>query len=280
MKPVTIPPRLRAQLDTPTLEEHPYDLLPPPGNGSAPNILVYDVETSPILGWGWPPIWDTRVQRIEQDTRMMCFAYQWLGRDKIDWLMWEDGNDENLATALHALLDRADYSVAHNNDRFDDKVANEMFLRHKLGPPSSYKTIDTLKIMRQNFRQSSSKLDDFSKKHLGYGKHKTDFDLWMAFMAGEPAAIRKMERYNRRDVKALRDSYLLLLPWMGRLGKPAGVNYNQFIDDDVCTNCGSKDLVKRGTYRASVYSYQRYQCKNCGKYSRSRHAVQALGNIR
>jgi transposase-like protein len=34
--------------------------------------------------------------------------------------------------------------------------------------------------------------------------------------------------------------------------------------------CGSENLQKRGFHRTNVSNFQRYQCQDCSRYSRSR----------
>ena len=42
--------------------------------------------------------------------------------------------------------------------------------------------------------------------------------------------------------------------------------------ESVCVNCGSLNLQKRGSARTKTMEYQRYQCSDCGAWSRQRLA--------
>ncbi len=45
-------------------------------------ILVFDIETSPSLGYVWGK-YKQYVIEFEQEWNMLCFAYKWLGEKKI-----------------------------------------------------------------------------------------------------------------------------------------------------------------------------------------------------
>jgi transposase-like protein len=48
-------------------------------------------------------------------------------------------------------------------------------------------------------------------------------------------------------------------------------NHNFFTTgrEPLCSHCGSTRLERRGYYRTKVRQYQRYQCKDCGSWSRT-----------
>src|SRR5690606_37792378 len=137
----------------------------------------------------------------------LCFAYKWLGEKKIhahalpDYKDYKKDtcSDHNLAKELHNLFSEADVVVAHNGDNFDQKMANAMFARHKLGPPSPYKTIDTLKVSRKNFKFPSHHLDSIGEQlHIGRKLKHNGFPLWLACEAGDPVAYKTMVKYNKK----------------------------------------------------------------------------------
>jgi DNA-directed RNA polymerase subunit RPC12/RpoP len=101
-------------------------------------------------------------------------------------------------------------------------------------------------------------------------------ELWKECMLWNPSAWKTMERYNRQDVVLLEKLYYKLLPWIS-----SHPNKGIYVDDEVlvptCTNCGSSFLKKEGKERLALMTYQRYRCKNCGKYSRGRKAIDRPG---
>ena len=42
------------------------------------NILLYDLETSPLLGWAYQ-IWDARIIKVEEQPKIMSVSWKWLG---------------------------------------------------------------------------------------------------------------------------------------------------------------------------------------------------------
>lgn len=85
---------------------------------------------------------------------------------------------------------------------------------------------------------------------------------------GDPAAWKRMKKYNVQDVVVLEQLYERTRPWMKR-----APNLAAYVDDpEACPKCGaSKTLQRRGQRPISGRSYRvRYQCTACGGYSQSR----------
>jgi predicted RNA-binding Zn-ribbon protein involved in translation (DUF1610 family) len=102
-------------------------------------------------------------------------------------------------------------------------------------------------------------------KHQGH-------ELWLHCMNPKSEEYNSswdiMEEYNIQDVILLESLYDRLVGWV-----PGHPNHSAQTGDHVCPNCGSRHLQRRGTHITQALSYQRYQCKDCGKWSRSRKAV-------
>jgi len=118
-----------------------------------PKILIWDVETMANLAWVWGK-YQQDVIAYQSEWHMLCFTYRWLGEKKTHYVgqnsfpkvfKKDPENDKEVIKALHAVLDEADITIAHNGNAFDIKKANSRFLFHGMEPPSPYKTIDTLK---------------------------------------------------------------------------------------------------------------------------------------
>ena len=156
------------------------------------------------------------------------------------------------------------HNCAHNGDKFDIKMANSFFIKYGLTPPSPYKSIDTLKIAKKIFRFNSNKLNDLGE-YLGIGKkiNTGGFQLWLRCLRGEKSAWAKMKRYNKQDVVLLEKVYNKLVPWD---------NSNTEMGF-VCPICGSTNLQKRGWNINKIYKSQRYQCRDCGRWSQSNKRI-------
>lgn len=241
---------------------------------SKPKILIFDIETSPNLGYVWGK-WEQNVIEFKEEWHMLSFSAKWLGGKQItkglcDYPGYkkDKDNDKALVLELHKLFDEADIIVAHNGDQFDIKKTQMRFSFHRISPPSPFKTVDTKKIAKKYFAFNSNSLNDLGLT-LGLGKkEKHDgFDTWTGCMAGNKTSWNIMKKYNAEDVLLLEKIYLHFLPWMG--GHP---NLSQTLGY-VCPKCGSDKLHSRG-YSASLTGiFNRFQCQDCGGWGRERTKV-------
>ena len=232
-------------------------------------ILFYDLETSPILGYTWRN-YKTDLLSIEKESGLLAFSYKvaTFSDGKVDDgpvhnLSRRKSTEKQMVKKLWKLFDEHDVICAQNGDKFDMRVANRLFVRHKLKPPSPYKTVDTLKIARKNFKFDSNRLDDLGVFLLGESKHPTSLKLWMDCIKGDKKALQTMEEYCGQDVELLYKVYLKLRPW--HTGHPNSNLYNQ--TTHACPVCGSKHVQRRGFNHTRVGLYQRYQCRSCGAWS-------------
>jgi len=238
-------------------------------------ILLLDIETAPSLGYTWSK-YETNVIEFERDWFILCFGYKWLGDTGVTVVALPDfknyrknkAGDKELMGQLWSLLDEADIIVAHNGDSFDIKKINARFLVHGFTPPSTYKTVDTLKIARKYFRFDSNKLNDLAQT-LGIGKKipHIGFGLWKGCMDGAPEAWELMRQYNAQDVALLEDIYLVLRPWATT--HPDVSLYSDTHssgDGHSCPSCGSHHVQRRGVVVARTRRYQRLNCQSCGAW--------------
>lgn len=238
-------------------------------------VLIYDIETSPIISYNWGTYEQNAIEVIE-DWQILCFAYKWLGDKKTHVVAQDDfkgykrgvNNDYNVVKRLHELFDEADIIIAHNGNKFDQKKAHARFLANGLYPPSPYKQIDTLLVARRYASFTSNKLDDLGVK-LGVGQKAPTggFATWKGCLAGDSKSWATMKRYNKQDVVLLEKIYLKLRPWIEN--HPSMSVLNGYLD--ACPKCGGGPLQKRGTRKASKTTLvQRYQCTACGGWCSSR----------
>jgi hypothetical protein len=223
-------------------------------------ILYYDLETSPILGYAWMN-YKTNLLSIEKESGLIGFAYK-INDGPVHVLSTRQYTEKQMVKKLWKLFDEADVICAQNGDRFDMRVSNKLFVRHKLKPPSPYKTIDTLKIARKYFRFDSNRLDDLAMFLLGEHKLETNVKLWMDCIKKDEKALKKMEEYCAHDVKLLYEVYQKLKMW--HTGHPNFNLYNE--STHKCPVCGG-NTQKRGFNYTRVGKYQRYQCTKCAAWS-------------
>jgi hypothetical protein len=238
-----------------------------------PRIALYDCENAPSLGYFWGRLYETDIIKVEHPWYMLSYSFKWLGEKKVytkalcDYPLYKSNleNDFYLIRDLHKLFDEADILIAHNGDRFDVRKVNARFLRYGMKPPSTYKTIDTLKVARSKFLLESNKLGALGE-YLGLGGKMvhTGFDLWRRVMQGDARAWKIMKRYNARDVLLLEQVYLRLRPYM--TNHPNLQLYDG--RERHCPACNAYALKRRGFMITLARKYQRLQCGECGHWTK------------
>lgn len=236
---------------------------------TAPRILLLDIETFPDVAYVWS-VYDTNAIAIKEHWYMLSFAYRWYKAGPIVCRTLADTKsrtDRVLCKEIHALMDEADIIVAHNGTDFDIKKINARLIAHGFQPPSPYKVVDTKRTVKQVAGFSSNKLDWLCQQlDLGRKIEHEGFPLWRACAEkNDPAAWRKMARYNKHDVRLLGDLYELIAPW---IRQPNAALYH---GDLRCVNPACRSTYLRifpKLYYANTRAYQRYQCERCGKWAR------------
>lgn len=240
-------------------------------------VLIYDIETAPIVGTVWGKYEQNLIWSIK-DWYILCFSYRWLGERKKtqsialpDFKLYKKDptNDYEVVKVLHELFSKASVVVAHNGNSFDQKKSQARMILHGFDPPSPYQQVDTKLVARRHFSFTSNKLDDLGE-YFGIGKkYKTDADLWRKCMAGDKKAWTYMRRYCDRDVELLEKVYLKMRSWDKAHPNMANLT-NQ---PDVCPKCGeNKGFTGNGYDYTRTGKYQRFKCKACYGNIRSRTA--------
>ena len=240
---------------------------------SKARILIFDIETSPIIGYTWG-VWQTNVIDILEDYQILTVAWKWLGESKTyvigqdDFKDYKPGklNDLHVVEKIHELFNEADVIVAHNGNSFDAKKCRARMAIHGMMPPAPYKQIDT--------KLEAKKLGGFTRNHLKHlasqlqtTEQKGDpggFETWQGCLAGDKKSWMHMKKYNKKDVTTLEELYLKLLPWMTQ-----HPNMNLLENKiDACPKCGSYHIQSRGYQKSNVATYRRLQCCECGGWFR------------
>jgi DNA polymerase elongation subunit (family B)/predicted RNA-binding Zn-ribbon protein involved in translation (DUF1610 family) len=230
-------------------------------------ILLLDIETSPNTAHVWG-LWQQNVSisQLQESSYVMCWSAKWLGDKTVYFDSVHQSKPDKMLAQIYKMINEADAVVHYNGTKFDIPTLNKEFLLHGFAPPAPYKQIDLLRTVRSQFRFPSNKLDYVAQRlDLGSKTAHEGHSLWVKCMAGDKAAWRTMEKYNKQDVVLLEKVYHRILPWIKN-----HPNHNLFSEGDhVCPTCSSKRLQKRGNARTISGVYQRYQCQDCGSWSRS-----------
>lgn len=251
-------------------------LFPSPKTG--PKVLVYDIETAPIVAHVWS-LWknDVGLNQIQSDWHLLSWAAKWLD-DPPSKIMYQDQrgrrniqDDKHLLKGIWKLLDECDIVVTQNGKGFDQKKLNARFIMSGFKPPSPYKHIDTCEIAKRHFGFTSNKLQYLTGKLCKKYQKLTDkrkfpgHALWVECMKGNLSAWREMEKYNKYDVLSLEELYQIMSPWGNN------INFNLYHDDcETICNCGSTNFKKNGNAYTSNGKYQRFKCHDCGTFFKAK----------
>lgn len=232
-------------------------------------ILVFDIETAPILAWVWK-LFDENIglNQIEQDWFVMCFAAKWIDRDEVFYFDQRNApdieDDKQVLAEIWKLLDQADIVITQNGKKFDKKKLYARFIQNGFKPPTSFRHIDTLQIAKKHFAFTSNKLEYLTNtlnvkfKKLDHAKF-SGFKLWKECLKGNVDAWNEMEEYCKHDVTSLEELYKHLRPWDNT------INFSVYSDNDAnyCL-CGSDDFKEQGFKYTNSGKFVRYVCSNCG----------------
>jgi len=238
----------------------------------SPKILIFDIETTPMLSWHWRCYKENiNPVQIVKHSRVLCWTAKWIGSDSVcfDSTRKDGEDDERACQSLWELCDKADILVAHNGQAFDVGTMNARWAFHGMHPPSPSKVVDTLKIARGVFNFPTNKLEGITRYFgIGSKKEHEGFRLWLKCMDGDPVAWKTMEEYNIEDVLIIEDLYIKIRPWDKR-----HTNVSLLYEDDKmrCVCCGSTDIKPLGKRtRTNVSTFPSYRCLTCGKPMRGR----------
>lgn len=232
-------------------------------------LLHLDIETAPNIAHVWG-LWNQNVsiKQLMASGYTLCWAAKWHGKKKVYFDSVDKSKPEDMLRGIWELINEADAVCHYNGQRFDIPTLNREFLEKEWAPPSPVQQLDLIATARKVFKFPSNKLDYLLKAlgHEGKVQHK-GHELWVECMAGNKSAWRTMERYNKADVVQLEKLYKSLLPWVK--GHP---NMGLYSDEErpVCPRCGSGELQRRGVQMSKTQMYRRFQCLECGSWSRER----------
>jgi DNA polymerase elongation subunit (family B) len=235
-------------------------------------VLVLDIETSPMRGYIYG-LFDQNIshKHIEKDWFIMSWACKFLDSDEIFYADSRDNedveDDKRICQQLRDLIASADIILGHNSDAFDIKKINARLIKHDIKPIPEMQTLDTLKIARRFFKFSSNKLD-YIANYLGVGGklHSQKFhglDLSIAILNKNPEAFIDLEIYNKQDVVITEAVFKKLATFDHR------INLQLYTQSHVCI-CGCEEFTKDGMRYTASGAFQRYKCKSCGKFFRSK----------
>lgn len=253
---------------------------------TGPKILCLDIETFPIEFYGWNMFNNNfSVSQIKRDWSLMSFSCEWLDSDENFYMdqraVRDVFHDVKMASALHKLLNAADFVLARNGKKFDLRKIKARLAILGFPPISPVSVIDPMLLNRDEFAFTSHKLEYTTGvivPELRKYDHKNfpGFELWKACMESLPGAWEECEAYNRIDVQSMKLEYKKLRGWYGRHPNLA-VYYRHDGSEYRCNKCGHNEMVPQNRpARTQVGTYLLLQCTQCGGHSRARKLTTSI----
>lgn len=246
-------------------------------------ILVLDVERLPgITQQRWWDRGDLKNRYIHAETvirepRTTIVCAKWYDQpDVMRFTEWDKGGRGAFLKKVHALVAEAHIIVGHNVDGADVPWLKGDFHLPRIGHPHKpnlrtlppFKTVDTLKVMRKEFKSGAPfKGLDALCQILGLPSKtdRYDPDAMERAVAGSVEDRERLVDYCAGDVIAGQ--------WLYDWTRPHNKTHPAlFVDGQnkltTCNRCGheTKDVTRR--YVANVLTYSMRRCTECYAYSR------------
>ena len=252
-------------------------------------ILILDVERLPgISRQYW---WDRgdlknryiHYETVERQPRTTIVCAKWHDSpDVIELAEWDKGGRKKFLRNVHHLMSQADIIVGHNIDNADIPwLAGDLYIEANLPPLPPIKTVDTLKILRRQFKSGApfKSLDAFCQI-VGIPAKSDRYDREAMERAVAEKSIPDRDRllaYCVGDVLATQGLYDYLRPFI--TNHPA-----LFVDGKdkltVCNRCGNDTEPIPRRYVANIMSYSMRRCTSCLAYSRISIEPERLSIVR
>lgn len=227
------------------------------------NILALDIEASNLAA-------DFGI--------VLTFGSKFVGKGKVEVLNILDfpgkdliAKEKNLLKAISERMLSADVWLYHFGCYYDLPFINTRLLYHKLPLlPANFAAIDTWKVARNRLKLRNNRLITISE-FLGTEDEKNAIkpEQWIRALGGHRPSMDYIVDHNRRDVLVLEEAYTRLRPLV--LDHP---NRGLVDGRGGCSVCGATRLHKRGFHITRTRKYQRYQCSECGAWSKGTKPVE------
>ena len=239
-------------------------------------VLILDVERLPgITKQYW---WDRgdlknryvhyeAVERVPRST--ICCAKWYDSPDVITLCEWDKGGRKRFLREIHSLMSRADIIVGHNLDAADVPwLKGDLHIEAGLPPLPPFKTVDTLKVLRREFKSGApfKSLDAFCQiVGIPAKTDRYDREAMERAVGGSIEDRERLAAYCSGDVIATQGLLDFLRPYINN-------HPHLFVDGKdkltVCNRCGGDTEPISRRYIANVISYSMRTCSQCQGYSR------------
>ena len=225
--------------------------------------------------------WDIEASNLAADFGIvLCVGFKEVSKGKPEVLNILDypgkdliAQERNLLKDVSKRLLDSDVWLTHFGTYYDVPFVNTRLLYHNLPIlPPNYAHIDTWKISKNRLKMRNNRLITISE-FLGTNEEKNAIkpEQWIRALGGHRPSMDYIVEHCRRDVVVLEQAYNRLRPLV--LDHP-----NRGLVDarGGCGVCGKKALQKRGFHITRTRKYQRFQCSECGAWSKGLKPVEVL----
>jgi uncharacterized protein YprB with RNaseH-like and TPR domain len=174
-------------------------------------------------------------------------------------------DDKAICQFAYDILHDADAVITHNGIRFDWKFLQSRLLINKLPVLPKIAHIDTCNVAKSNLFFFNNRLNTLARALTAETKLENGGqDLWTRVAERDTKACKLMSDYCKQDVVTLEAVFEVLKPFIKNLP-----NRNLFDGTgESCPTCGSHKLQKRGFILSKAKRTQRFQCQDCGSWSK------------
>lgn len=209
---------------------------------------------------------------------VLCSGFKFVGEGRTEVLSIADYDYKDIIRREKELLKDmskrmldADVWLFHYGTYYDVPFINTRLLYHGLPTlPSGYASTDTWKIARNRLRLRNNRLKTISE-FLGTDEEKNAIkpEQWIRALGGHKKSLDYIIEHCRRDIDVLEEVYLRIGPMSSELPSRGLIDGR-----GGCSFCGGSGLQKRGFHITRTRKYQRYQCRDCGAWSKGTKPVE------
>jgi len=215
--------------------------------------------------------WDLETSSLNADYGIiLCAGFKIVGKGKpevisiADYPRYEKDctDDKQLCKDISERLLKADCWLTHYGTFFDIPFLNTRLLYHGLPPvPPTHAHIDTWRTSRNRLKLRNNRLVTIQEFfETDTAKDSVKGPIWIKAISGDKKALQYVINHCRKDVLALEEVYNKLRPLI--------IQHPRREHGD-CKVCGSSKLQSRGFHWTEGNKYRRFQCMDCGRWSRS-----------
>lgn len=179
--------------------------------------------------------------------------------------------EKKLVKDLSEVLLDADCWLTWFGTYFDIPYLNTRLLYHNLPVlPANFAHIDGWKTAKNRLKLGNNRLNTV-QQFLNLDDEKTHIkgEMWILALSGNKKAMKYLVDHCYQDVLVLEQAYERLKPLI--IDHP---NRGLLDGRGGCGICGGEKLQKRGFHITRTRKYQRFQCQDCGSWSKGTKPIE------